>query len=105
MAGLWIVGKLNIGSTNHLNSLNNVIGISLQTFLKFRADRQHGGRTETVAGMDSHGVDIFDKANRYHLVFSISNHFQFEFLPTQDRFFNQDLIDKTRRQTAGGDNS
>ena len=44
--------------------------------------------------MHPHGVDVFDEADGDHLVFGIPHHFQFQFFPAQDRFFDQDLSDQ-----------
>ena len=49
--------------------------------------------------MDPHGVDVFDEADGDHLIFRVADDFQFEFLPTLDRFFDQHLSDDTGRKT------
>jgi len=52
--------------------------------------------------MDAHGIDIFDEADSDHLVFFVADHFQFQLLPAEDGFFNQDLSDAACRNPATG---
>jgi len=96
------MGKLDVGSANDLDGLYNSVRILLQTFLELRTDGQHGGGAVAVAGMNPHGVYIFDKTDCYQLVLGIPDNFQFEFLPAQDRLFHQDLVHKARGKTTGG---
>ena len=61
--------------------------------------RSDGNR---VAGVDPHGIDVFDETNRDHLVLGVPHHFQFQFLPAQNRFFKHDLTDKACIQSRFG---
>ena len=53
--------------------------------------------------MDAHGVDIFDKADGDQPVVGVAHDLQFEFLPTDDRFFHQNLPDPAGGDAPGGD--
>ncbi|OPY85001.1 MAG: hypothetical protein A4E71_02346 [Smithella sp. PtaU1.Bin162] len=97
------MGKLNVCAADHLNRLHNIIRIFLQLLLQLGANGKHRRRAVGVAGMHAHGVDIFDEADRNHLIFSIAHHFEFQFFPSQYRFFHQDLADQTCRYAAAGD--
>ncbi len=52
--------------------------------------------------MNSHSIDIFDEAYRYHLVFGIAYDFEFQFLPAQHRLFDKYLTDKAGGKAAAG---
>ncbi len=49
--------------------------------------------------MDAHGIDILDKAHRYHFVARIPYNFELEFLPANDRFLDENLIYNACRET------
>ncbi len=48
--------------------------------------------------MHSHGVEVLDRAHHDGVVGSVAHDFEFEFLPTQNRLFEQDLGNRTRLQ-------
>ena len=97
------MGKLDVGSANYLYGLDNGIGILLKALLELGCDGQHGCRTVTVTGVNSHGIHVFDEAYGNDLVFCVPYHLQFQLFPTQHRFLNEHLVDKADRKAAGGD--
>ena len=50
--------------------------------------------------MNAHGIDIFDKADCDHIVVRVPDDLQFQFLPSQDGFFYQNLSHKTGLQSS-----
>ncbi len=50
-------------------------------------------------------IDVFDKAHRNHLIFTITHNLKLEFFPAEHGFFYQNLPDHTRSNTATGDHS
>ncbi len=99
------MGKLDIGTTDHLDRFHDRIRLFLKALLQLLRNREHGRRAIRVAGMDAHGIHILDEADRDHLVFRVADHFQLQFFPTQYRFFNQHLVDHAHRQPATGHGS
>ena len=89
------MGKLYVGSPDDLNGLDNVIGIFLKPLLKLGRYGEHGGRTKGITGVDTHGIHILNKTDRYHLVFAVPNDLKLQFLPSQNRFLHQNLAHKT----------
>jgi len=99
------VSKLDIGPSDHLDGLYNVIGMLLEPLLKLWSDGQHGRGAVGITGVDPHGIHIFDETDRNHLILGIPHHFKFQFFPPLDRFFDEDLADETRRDAAGGNDT
>ena len=87
------MGKLNVRTSDDLNRMDNIVGIFLKTLLQIRRNRQHGSRAIGVSGMDSHGIYIFNKTDCDHLVLGVTNYLKLQFLPSEDRFLDQDLTD------------
>ncbi len=53
--------------------------------------------------MDAHGVYIFNKADRDHVVVRIADDLELELLPAEDRLLDEDLVDQGCLQAAGHD--
>ena len=53
--------------------------------------------------MYPHRIDIFDEADGYLLILCVSNNFQLQLLPAENRFLDQDLADKAYSQSSCGD--
>ena len=102
-ARLGIVGELDIGPADHLNRLDDVVRVLLQLLLQLLVDGQHRGRAVGVAGVDSHGIDVLDEADRDHLVLGVPDDLQLQFLPTQHRLLDEDLPHQAGGQPALGD--
>ena len=102
--GNRIVGELNIGSSNDLYRFHDFVCLLLKTLLTFFGNGQHGSRAEGVTGVHTEGIDIFNEADRDHVVVFVADNFQLQLLPAQNRFFNQNLSHQTGLQTSGTDN-
>ncbi len=48
-------------------------------------------------------VDIFDKADGYHVAFTVTDHFQLQLFPAQDGFLHQDLAYQAGLKASGAD--
>ncbi len=92
------MGELDVGPADDPDGVDDVVGIFLESVLELRVDGQHGSRAEGIAGVDPHGVDVLDEADGDLLVLGVADDFQFELLPAQDRFLDQDLADEARRK-------
>jgi hypothetical protein len=53
--------------------------------------------------MYAHGINIFNKANRDHLIFRVTNYFQLKLFPAYYRLLNQHLPDQAGSNSAAGD--
>ena len=89
------MGKLHVGSADDFYGFYDLICLPLQFFLAFFRDGEHRGGTEGITGMYAEGIDIFDEAYRDHVIICIADNFQFQFFPSKNRFFYQDLADHT----------
>ncbi len=94
------MSKLYVGATNDFNCLNDIVGILLQTLLQLFTDGQHWCGTEAITGMHTHGIDVFDEANSYHLVLAVPHDFELKLFPSENRFFDQDLAHYARAHAA-----
>ncbi|CAI8298050.1 MAG: Uncharacterised protein [Synechococcus sp. MIT S9220] len=55
---------------------------------------------DRITGVNTHGIKVFDAADNHHVVGEITHDLQLEFLPTQQRLFNQNLRDRTGIKTG-----
>ncbi len=101
--GYRIMGKLHVGSTDHLYFIYNFISLLLKAFLNVFGDRKHRCGTEGISCVYSKRINIFDKADRDHIAFRITHYFQFQFFPSENGFFDQHLTDKTRLKSTRTD--
>ena len=60
-------------------------------FLVRQRQRRRDG--DAVAGVDAHRVDILDRADDDEVVGDVAHHLELVFLPADDRFLDQDLVD------------
>ena len=63
-----------------------------------RLDRRDG---DAITGVDTHRVNVFNGADDDDVVCSVSHHFQFKFLPANDRFFDEEFVDGAERDAGG----
>ncbi len=97
--------ELDVGAADHLDGLDDPVGVLLELPLQFRRDGQHGRGAVGVAGVHAHGVHVLDEADRDHLVLGVADDFQFQLLPAQHRLFDQDLPDQAGGDAAAGDHA
>ena len=50
--------------------------------------------------MHAHGIEILDRADNDAVVGTIPHHLHLELLPTDQRFLDQDLVDRRHGKTA-----
>ena len=95
-----VMGKLYIGTADHLNGFYYFICLFLQAFLGFFRNGEHGRTAERVAGVNPEGVDVFNKADGNHVVFGITDNLKFQLFPAEDGFLNQNLSDQRCLQAS-----
>ncbi len=96
------MGELDVGAADHLDGVDDEVGVILEPCLKLRGDGEHGGRAVGVAGVDPHGVHVLDEADGDLLAPGVPHHLQFQLLPPQHRLLHEDLPDRAGREAAGG---
>ena len=95
--------ELDVCSADHLDGFHDVVRVFLKTLLGIFGNCKHWRRAIGVAGVNTHRVDVFDEADRDHVVFCITDNFKLQFFPADDGFLNQDLTDEARGYAAVGD--
>jgi hypothetical protein len=59
--------------------------------------RRHG---DGVAGMDAHGVEVFDRTDDDDVVVGVAEQFEFELFPAEHGFFYQHLVGGRKVEAA-----
>ena len=99
------MSKLNVGSSNDADGFDNIIGMLLETLLKLRVYGQHRSGTIRISRMHAHSINILYKAHCDHLILRISNNLKLQLFPSEDRFLDKDLPDKTKRKSSADDST
>ena len=63
--------------------------------------RLDGRDGNAITGVNPHRVNVFNGADDYDVVCTVSHHLQFKFLPADDRFFDEEFIDWAERDAGG----
>jgi len=72
--------------------------------LVFAVGQCHGRRHgDAVAGMDAHGVEIFDGTDDGDVVFTVAHDLHLEFFPAEHRLLDQDFADRTETDAVRAD--
>ena len=98
--GLGIVCKLHVGTADHLDLIYDPVCLLLQTLLQVFRNGQHRCGTEGITGMYAHRIHVLDEADRDHLTFLITYHFQFQLFPAGYTLFYQYLSYRRCLQTT-----
>ena len=69
----------------------------------FVCERLHRCDGDGIAGVHTHWIEIFDGTNDHAVVHPVAHHFHFKFLPADQRFFDQHLVNRREIQTARSD--
>ena len=65
-----------------------------------RQDRRDG---DAVAGVHAHRIDVLDRADDDEVVGDVAHHLELELLPADDRFLDEDLVDRAQLEAAFGE--
>ena len=63
-------------------------------------DRRDGDR---VAGVHAHRIEVFDRADHHAVVLAVAHDLHFVFLPTEQRFLDEDFGNRREVKAAGDD--
>jgi len=58
---------------------------------------------DRIAGVHAHRIKVFNRADDDDVISEVAHHFQLEFFPPQDRFFDQNLMNGRSSQTVAHD--
>jgi hypothetical protein len=64
------------------------------------AERQDGRDRDAVAGVHAHRIDVLDRADDDEVVGDVAHHLELEFLPADDRFFDENLMHRAELEAA-----
>jgi len=59
-------------------------------------ERLRGCDRDRVAGVDTHRVDVLDRADDHHVVGMVAHHLELVLLPSEHRLLDEDLVDGAR---------
>src|SRR5208282_2980544 len=97
-------GELNVRATGlHAHGADD--GETLVPHdLKFLVGERLDGRDgDGIASVDAHGIDVFDGTNYDAVVGLVAHDFHLEFLPAEERFFDEDFRDGRKLHAAFGE--
>ena len=77
------------------------MSLLFQLILDFLGDRQHRSGTERVSCMNTHRVNVFNKADRNLLPLCVTDNLYFQLLPADNRFFDENLVYHRSSDTSG----
>ncbi len=93
LAGLRMNGKLNIRAAGfNADRPDNLNGGIAHYLIFLVAERLSRSDRNAVAGVNSHRVEVFYRADDNNVIFSVPHHLQLEFLPADDRFLDKNLV-------------
>ena len=103
-AGLRVGGELDVRAAGFHADLaddgERGVAHDLVFAVGQRLDRRDG---DGVAGVDAHGVEVFDGADDHAVVGAVAHDFHFEFLPAEQRFVDEDFGNGREIEAAGDD--
>ena len=104
IAVLWIHGKLHIGAAGLHAHPADAGKCGVAHFLVLGVRQCHCGcHRDAVPRVNTHRVDVLDRADDHAVVRTITHHLELVLLPALDRGFDQHLVDRARRQTRRND--
>ena len=92
--------KLHIAAAFHAERINNIQRSRAQHLIFFIGKR-HGRRDDDrVSSMNADRIHVFHRTHGDCIAAVIAHHFEFDFLPAGDAFFDEDLMDRRTVQTV-----
>ena len=93
-------GKLNVGAaglhTHGADHLKGGVTHELVLFVRECLLRRDSNR---IAGVNSHGIEILDRANDHRVVGMVTHDLKLKFLPAEHRFFHQHFVHRAELQS------
>ena len=92
--------ELYVCTADNFDRIYYFICLLLQTLLEFFGNGEHRCGTERIARMNAKRIDIFYKADCYHIAVFIAYNFKFKLFPAEDRLLNKHLTYKACLKTS-----
>ena len=94
-------GELDVGTTGFDPDGSKNRDRSVPERLVFLVRQSEGGRNgNAVAGVDTHGIDVLDRADDDRVVRAVADHLHLELFPADHGLFDQDLRDRREVQPS-----
>src|SRR5690606_34769976 len=104
LAGFGVNGELDIRPAGvDADRADDRLGGVAHALVFLVGERLGGGDGDGVARVHTHGVEVLDGADDHDVVVAIAHHFQFVFLPADDRLIDEDLSGHGGVQAAADD--
>ena len=101
-AGLGIDGELDVRAAGLDADLADDGDRGVAHPLVFLVGQRLGrGDGDAVAGVDAHRVEVLDRADDDDVVGAVAHHLHLVFFPADDRFLDEDLVDRRGVQAVG----
>ena len=84
-------------NTDFADNRSGSVAHALKFLVRQRLSGSHGNR---IAGVDAHGVEIFDGADDHEVVAEIAHHFELVFLPAKHGLFDQRFVHRAHLQSV-----
>ena len=102
ITGERIHGELHVRAPGlHAHATDAGEGRVAHALVLHVAEGLRGRHGDGVAGVHAHRIEVLDRADDHAVVGAVAHHLEFVFLPTGDALLDEDLVDRTGRQTVG----
>src|SRR4030095_15826904 len=93
--------ELNVATAGVNSYCTNDADCNIAHPLKLAVRESHrGGHRDRVAGVHTHRIEVFDRADDHHVVGLVAHDLELVFLPAQDRLLDQHLAGRADGQTG-----
>ena len=100
-AGGGIDGELNIRAARFdAHGADNGGGRVAHALVFLVGERLRGGDGDRIAGVNAHGIEIFNRADDDEIVAAVAHHFELVFLPADHGFLDERLADRAGVERA-----
>jgi hypothetical protein len=97
-----IDGELDVRAARlDADRANNGGGRVAHALVFLVGERLRGSDGDRIAGVNAHGIEIFDRADDDEVVAAVAHHFELVFLPADDGFLDERLAHRARVERAG----
>src|SRR6202011_1954044 len=92
-SGFWMNGELHVRATGiDANFAQTADGAIAHHLVLAIGERLGGRHRDGITRVYAHRIEVFDRADDDHVIRQVAHHLQLEFLPSEDVFFDQNLV-------------
>ena len=97
-----IDGELDVGAAGfHADFADDGRGGIAHALVFLVGECLRGSHGDGIAGVNAHGIEIFDGADDHEVVAVVAHDFEFVFFPAEDGFFDEGFVDGAHVQGVG----